>query len=399
MNYQKEQLRELIIVTEHFAPSSGATAQLINDLADDLHDKGVHLRILTSTHGSSHHAYPIHRFSDSSHTSVGIFRKLSHGIRFFLGSLKWLLCKNNANNSLLIVSNPPFIGLIGILVRLLRGTRYIFLYQDIFPRSAILTGILPARGPLAKLWHLFLLWTLRLSEATVVLSQSMISRCSKEYGQSNIQCISNWPVLLTQEPSRRENKLSQEWGLSSSFTVQYSGNFGRLHDIMTILEASRILSYTDIKFLFIGDGAKRGQILQYRDYFNLHNLLLKPFQSRELLSLSLATSDLSIVSLIPGAEDTVSPSKLYGILASARPILLISNLESELAQLIKRYSCGFVLEQGDVLGLADVILESSKNPGLLQSMGENSRQCYLDLFTRSKSSSEYYSLLAKHEFI
>ena len=41
--------KELIILTEHLWPSTGATAQLVKDLADDLHAKGSSLRVLTAT--------------------------------------------------------------------------------------------------------------------------------------------------------------------------------------------------------------------------------------------------------------------------------------------------------------------------------------------------------------
>ena len=66
------QVKELIILTEHFWPSTGATAQLVSDLVNDLHAQGCCLRVLTSTPGSSCSSYPIHRFSTSSKVSVGI---------------------------------------------------------------------------------------------------------------------------------------------------------------------------------------------------------------------------------------------------------------------------------------------------------------------------------------
>ena len=47
------QVKELIILTEHFWPSTGATAQLVSDLVDDLHAQCCCLRVLTSTPGSS----------------------------------------------------------------------------------------------------------------------------------------------------------------------------------------------------------------------------------------------------------------------------------------------------------------------------------------------------------
>ena len=145
--------KELIVLTEHFWPSTGATAQLVSDLVDDLTVQGYRLRVLTSTPGPSSSRYPIHRFGSSSQGSVGIVGKLLDGLSFFLGSTYWLLRHSRSGQGLFIVSNPPFIGLVGPFLSFLKRSPYIFLFQDIFPRSASLTGVLPAKGPLSWLWR------------------------------------------------------------------------------------------------------------------------------------------------------------------------------------------------------------------------------------------------------
>ena len=145
MSGPSTQVKELIILTEHFWPSTGATAQLVSDLVDDLHAQGCCLRVLTSTPGASCSSYPIHRFSTSSKVSVGIIGKLIDGLHFLFGSTYWLLRYSRTGQGLFIVSNPPFIGLVGPLLSLLKQLPYVFLLQDIFPRSAVLTGVLPRR--------------------------------------------------------------------------------------------------------------------------------------------------------------------------------------------------------------------------------------------------------------
>lgn len=394
MSFYHDETKELVILTEHFAPSTGATAQLVTDLADDLSQMGVRLQVITSTQGSHSYPYPVHRTSRSSRAVIGILAKAIDGASFFFSSALWLLLNINQNHSLLIISNPPFIGLIGVILSIFKRTPYVFLFQDIFPRSASLTGILPSQGPLVSFWKLLLKSVLHKSETTIVLSSSMLRRCRQEFGTSvRLACIANWSVLPPHCTPKGKIALSHLWNVADTFTVQYSGNFGRLHDILTILEAARLLKDHPIKFLFVGGGAKATQITQYCTTYSLSNVLIKPYQARAILKDSLASCDVSIVSLIPGAEDTVAPSKIYGILASSKPILLISSSNSELAHEILEHNCGSSIIQGDVNGLASTILHLKDNPNLVLQMGLNSLRLYQRKYGRKQSTLSYYRIL------
>ena len=392
--------REIIILTEHFSPSTGATAQLVTDLADYLDHNGARLRVITSTRGFSPHPYPILRLCGPNNVSNNIITKIINGLLFVFGTTFWLLLNIQKSQSLFIVSNPPFIGLIGVVLSALKGTRYIFLFQDVFPRSASLTGILPAEGPLTSFWRLLLKLVLAKSEETVVLSPSMIHRCHLDYDvNSYITSIPNWSIAKPSSTPKSQSKTAASWGINNTFTIQYSGNFGRLHDILTILEAARLLQDKPIKFVFVGGGAKLDQIKIYSNYYKLANIIIKPYQPRHLLSDSLAACDVSIVSLISGAEDTVAPSKLYGILASSRPVILISGRNSELASLITANDCGVVVPQGDVISLCDAIQYLYDNHTIVSSMGKNAGRLYANKFGRYSSLSAYFQLFVKHNMI
>ena len=392
--------KELLVLTEHFWPSTGATAQLVTDLVEDLLMKGVRLRVLTSTPGPPSSTYPIHRFSTSSKVSVGIIGKLIDGLHFFLASLYWLLRYSRDGQGLFIVSNPPFVGLVGPLLSLLKQLPYVFLLQDIFPRSAVLTGVLPTKGPLSWIWRQLLSLVLSGSQATVVLSSSMIARCRQEFGEkSRLVSIPNWSVVPVSSSQKSRNSLAKEWGVDSVFTVQYSGNFGRLHDILTILEAARLLADRPLKFVFVGGGAKRSQILAYCEAYGLANVILHPYQPREHLSTSLSACDVSLVSHISGSEDTVAPSKLYGILASSRPVLLIASEVCELARMVDQAACGVVVQQGDVHGLVDALLTLQADPQRVAAMSERAGALYQAQFGRHQSTTAYLNLFRQFHMV
>ena len=179
-------MKRLLLISEHFEPSHGATAQLMTDLAIGLHRRGWPITVLTATPGT-HLDFPVIRLNGPdgprSLMKPGVINKALKGIRFLLGSLLWCLCRGRRGDVILLVSNPPFIGVLGPLLQLFRGMPYVFVFQDLFPRSAILSGMLPATGPLALLWKSLMTEVCSRSHRTVVLSQSMKSRLQQDVSQ------------------------------------------------------------------------------------------------------------------------------------------------------------------------------------------------------------------------
>ncbi len=391
---------ELLILSEHFAPSTGATAQLVTDLALGLAARGHRCRVLTATAGGPVAGLEVVRLGlprcagAAAGAPVGVLAKAAAGLVFVLGGLGWCLLHGRRGQRLFIVSNPPFVGLVGPLLRGLRGLDYVFLFQDLFPRSAALTGVLPASGPITAVWRSLMGWVCRSSSATVVLSDAMAERWRRELRRPlPLTVIHNWAVERASDIPKQANPLAREWGVADAFTVQYSGNFGRLHELLTLLEAARLVQDVPIRFLFIGGGAKQAQITAYRDAFGLDRVLVKPYQPRELLPLSLGACDLAAIGLIPGAEDTVAPSKFYGILASGRGVLLVAQRGCDLAQLVLREGCGVVVEPGEVAELALELRSLAVHPARVAAMGEQARRLYQERFGLEKALAAYEALL------
>lgn len=389
-------MNRLLLISEHFEPSTGATAQLMTDLSRGLHQRGWKLTVLTATAGGELE-FPVVRLNSTPSKrkpAMGVATKALRGMRFLVGSLLWCLKHGRTGDVVLIVSNPPFIGLLGPLIQLGRRLPYVFVFQDLFPRSAVLSGVVPAAGPVALLWRGLMRKICLQSSRTVVLSQAMENRLRRDLGRDlSLSVIHNWAVERGQNCSRKESSFAKEHGYRDRFTLQYSGNFGRLHDLLTILEAARLLKDEAVEFVFIGGGAKQNQIEAYRSGFELKNVLLLPYQLRERLPESLAACDLAAIGLIPGAEDTVAPCKFYGILASGRGIVLIARRSCDLAQLVINEGCGIVVEPGDAGELAEQLVALSRQPELVEYMGERSRSVYEKFFGLEHSISQYDTLL------
>ena len=398
------EVRRLLLISEHFQPSTGATAQLMSDLARGLSERGWEVTVLTATPGG---ALPfavvrLNGSADKGSAGVSVLQKALRGVRFLVGSLLWSLRHGRRGDVVLIVSNPPFIGLLGPVIQAVRGLPYLFVFQDLFPRSAVLSGVLPAAGPAALLWRFLMGSVCRRSRATVVLSQAMEQRLRRDLEPRPSQrsqrplplaVIHNWAVERALDGPRASNPFALDHGFANRFTLQYSGNFGRLHDLLTLLEAARLLEAQPVQFVFIGGGAKQRQIEAYAEVFSLPHVLRLPYQPRERLPLSLGACDLAAIGLIPGAEDTVAPCKFYGILASGRGVVLIARRSCDLAQLVLQEGCGVVVEPGEAAALADQLLALSHDPLEVAAMGLRGRALYERRFGLERSLELYEQLL------
>ena len=392
---------KIAIVTQYFFPSQAATSQLMTDLVKGLAEHEIQVNVFTGiqsngSNSESLNSVKIDRAFATIKSSTNIFSKITSSIFFLVGALWYVIFSVPINTPLLIASNPPYAGILGILFNIVRRGKYYFLLQDIFPESAVMSEIIKQNSILYQFFSKLIYLTYKYSEYIIVLSTSMQEFLEKKYPdlKPKIKVIENWAIEDIPVVSKPENNFAKQHKLNEMFTVLYSGNLGRLHDIETITEAAKILKDEPIKFVFIGDGAKTKIVKQAIENYQLQNILLLPYQPRELLPLSLTACDISLVSLIPGAESIVAPSKLYGMLAAGRGIISISVPNSYIDKLLTNSGCGVNVPPDNPQQLADIIRQLARDNQKVKSMGEMARQLYETRYTFKRALEEYEKLLS-----
>jgi glycosyltransferase involved in cell wall biosynthesis len=161
------------------------------------------------------------------------------------------------------------------------------------------------------------------------------------------------------------------------FVVGYSGNLGRAHDAQTMLGAIRMLQDdAQIEFVITGGGAQLDAIRAER----LPNVRFAGYAPRETLSESLSSADAQLVTLRPELEGLIVPSKFYGVLAIARPVLFVGAPDGELARIIRTHDIGLVIEPGDSAALAARIRELASDRGRAREIGLRGRALYEEKF-------------------
>jgi len=100
-----------------------------------------------------------------------------------------------------------------------------------------------------------------------------------------------------------------------------------------------------------------------------------------------------LVSISPGMEGLVAPSKLYGTLAAGRPVAIICEPHSYLRQILTAADCGQAFVNGDGQGLAHFIRDLAQNSELAVRLGTSGRRYLLNHFTPEIIASQYSSVI------
>lgn len=182
--------------------------------------------------------------------------------------------------------------------------------------------------------------------------------------------------------------------LQDRFVFQFAGNLGYAQGIDNLLEAIGLIKNDNIHFLFIGDGAKAGDIVSYMKKGTHKNVSLLGFQDRANQNDFLNACDIGIVTLSDGMYGLGVPSKSYNIMASGKPMLFIGDRQSEIALCIEEYSLGWVVEPDNPEMLARMIEHIYSNRTCLSAMQNNAKTVADTVFAKERILEKYYKLLS-----
>jgi colanic acid biosynthesis glycosyl transferase WcaI len=297
----------------------------------------------------------------------------------------WFLLGARRGSQVLLVTNPPFLPLIGVAIGLLRGHRVKVMLQDIYPDGLVAVGAIKAGGWVDRLWRMANRWAFQGSQEVWVLGRDMAELVQARYGvaATRVRVVPHWsPIEFLRRSSPQNSRLWEAQALGGKFVVQYSGNMGLWHDLVSIVRAAALLRDDPrIVFLLIGAGRARASAEAEAERLGLQNVRWLPYQPHEALADSLACCNLALISQRAGLEGVAVPCKLYGILASGRAVVAQVPALSEVARVVEEERCGVVVPPADVDALAREIRRLAQAPEEVERMGERAFAAYREKYT------------------
>lgn len=400
---------KLSVITQFFPPDYAATGQLLEELVKHLEQQGVDVEVFTGQPGYAFQTpcapavekcggMRIKRSRTAQLCPQRIRGKVINGILFTIRAAFYLFTAARRRNVVLLTTAPPFLPILGYLAHILFGLSYVCILYDLYPDIAIALEVIPKHHWIAHFWRAINKQILRKARGIIVLSPAMKRQIASSCPEvaKKISVIHSWadPELIV-PIAKEDNWFAHQYNLVNKFTVLYSGNMGRCHDIHTILEAAKFLQDELVQFVCIGSGAKRQELIEEVNRLGLDNFLFLPYQQKHVLPYSLTACDLSLVSVDAGMESLVAPSKLYPALATGRPVAVICPQHSYLRQLIADANCGDTFENADSYELAQFIRRLSRDRRLAERMGKSAREYLQSYFTPEVISKQYLDVLLR----
>src|SRR6185312_5516063 len=162
-------------------------------------------------------------------------------------------------------------------------------------------------------------------------------------------------------------------GFEGKFVLGFIGTLGLAHGLDFILDAARKLAATNVRFLFVGDGARRQHLKDRVGAEQIGNVTILDPVARSEVPEFLASVDCALITLKRSDTfESVLPSKMFEAAAMERPILL--GVRGEARRLLEQYHAGLAYEPEDEASFADALNRLSQSPQEYERCQEGCRE-------------------------
>lgn len=230
---------------------------------------------------------------------------------------------------ILAMTDPPFEGIVGAFVAMLKNKPYVYNIRDMYPDMAV-GGSIVQPGLLARVWEKMHRWALRRATRVVVLGEDMRQRIlAKGVDAARAVVVrdgADLPVAGKAVPAPDADVI-RAIRRDFRFVMLHAGNLGFYGAWDTLLTAARELAEDGVGLVFVGDGAQRESLQEKAA--GAKNVRFLPFFPASKIASVLAAADIHLVTVKHGLEGVVVPSKMYGILAAGKPIVAVASAECD----------------------------------------------------------------------
>ena len=335
-------------------------------------------------------------FVSKSYTS-GFFGRLWAYFSFSFSSIYGGIVYARDKYDLIIVTSPPLlIGLSAIVLSGIKQVPFLFEVRDLWPESAIDTGILKN-----KLMIRVAFWF----EAYLYQKASMINVLTPAFRDILINQKNIPPEKIIYIPNASDFALAdrinadfdifsfrEQYALTDKFVITYVGAHGIANHLMQIVNAATLLRDTNCYFLLIGNGEQKEALIAEATKRKLLNIqFIDPMPKREVLKFVLASDMGASVLKKTDIFKTIFSNKTFDYFSCKRPVLMA--IDGISRQLIEEADAGIFIEPENAQDFADKVRYCLNNPDLLVRQGNHGYRYAKLYFDRDVLAQKYLDYL------
>jgi glycosyltransferase involved in cell wall biosynthesis len=279
------------------------------------------------------------------------------------------------------------------LVARMKGAKFLFEIRDLWPAFAIQLGIL--KNPILVRLSLFLeRFLYGRADRLVVNSPGFFSHLeSRGAKKEKIILIRNGVDPAMFDPASEGTDFRARYSLEKKFVALYAGAHGISNDLTVLLEAAELLKGDPrIRFLLVGDGKEKPNLVLLATERKLDNVLFLPPVAKHDMAGVLAASDcgIAILKSIP-LYGTTFPNKVFDYMAAGRPVVLA--IDGVIRKVVEDARAGVAVPPGNARALADAVRGLADDPAAARKMGARGRKVVERDFSREEQAREMERLM------
>ena len=407
-------LKRVLIHSIVFSPDGVSTAYLYNDIALGLVDNGFDVLVLTTTphyntiqselenQPLSKKAFGLYYMSHFNGILVyhiplkkykSTFKRIISFVYWHIASLILALSLKRIN-FILSPSPPLSIGFISLIISKIKGAKTVYNVQEIYPDLLINQGNLKS-SVVINLLKKFEEFIYNNSDAVVAIDKIFYNTIFPRFRDARkLHIISNFVDTDLYKPLNCQQLLPEIFGqYNKNIKILYAGNIGFFQDWEPVLYAAKELSDENIEFWIIGEGVQKSYLEKEVCNHHLTNVRIFPYQRRELIPIINNHADIHFISINKQMEQEGFPSKVYTIMACAKPMIVITGEKTPLYIFLKDKNCAELITNNRNINFTNSIRKLSNDEKLRKDLGMNGYNEIINNYSKEVIVSKYANLL------
>jgi glycosyltransferase involved in cell wall biosynthesis len=266
-----------------------------------------------------------------------------------------------------VVGTSPqfFTACAAYLVSRLKRIPFVFELRDMWPESIKAVGAMKDSAVIRALERIELFLyrkAARIVTVTHAFKNTLVRRGIEGH---KIDVVTNGVDLSHFSPQAKDAQLLAQHGLEGKFVAGYIGTHGMAHALETLLEAAHTLQQIqgaeNIRLLFLGDGARKAELVSRAEAMGLGNVLFLDAVPKDQVKRYWSLLDVAVIHLRKSELfTTVIPSKLFECMGMGLPVL--HGVPGESADIVVQEKVGEVFDSENSQQLVAGLLRMRDQP-------------------------------------
>jgi glycosyltransferase involved in cell wall biosynthesis len=297
---------------------------------------------------------------------------------------------------IIIVTSPSiFVGVSALILSKIKKVPFIFEVRDLWPESAIATGVLTNKFLINILYYLEKK-LYKHAKRIVVLTPAFKKDIQKRYPEhtDKIDIITNAADFDLMKPTDKNNWVREEYNWGNKKVFAYFGTHGLANDLMQVIDvAKKLKENSNVLFVLIGDGMQKPLLKEKAKKYDLNNVQFIDSVSKDKVGDFINASDICMAILKKtDTFKTVYPNKVFDYMSCKRPSLV--TIDGITRELIQDAQSGYYAEPENSNEFYNVITQILSTPQeKLDAMGENGYDYVKRHFNREELSKRYIQII------